>query len=942
MSELWQFAVIGLSAGGAYALVSLGIVAVYRGSGILNFSQGAIGMIAAYVFWELRGGGGSGAAASSPAALLGGAGAGGSGSGGMPVVPALLIGLAIGAAGGALFYGLVVRLLRNVSAMAKIVATLGLMLLLESIAEWKWGTQTQLLPPLFGSGKITIFGGIVTDDTLTLLIVTLVLAVALWAVFRWTRLGVRATALRENPVAAAGIGISPHPTGFATWTLGGAMAAFAGILLIPVIGLSPSALTLLVIPAMAAALIGRFELIWVTVVTGLLLGVAESVLQRYSVNSGIIASVPFAVIIVVVVLGGTALPGRGESLRVRLPRVGNGRIGWAKVAFWLIAAALISLLLSPTWATSVINSAIFGLMALSVVVVTGYAGQISLGTAALAGFASFIAAQCSSALRLPFIVCVLLGTAAAVVLGVVFGAPAVRVRGVNLAIVTLGLSLAVQDMVLTEPALTGRTTGLTVHDPVFFGLDLSPAAHPERFAIFCAVVLALGSLATANIRRGESGRRYVAVRANERGAASVGISVPGAKLGAFAVSAALAGLAGALATFQFSVADFSSYDVFNSISALVYTVVGGVGYVGGSVFAAASASGGVVANFVSSVIHFASVNYWLAILTGAYVIYAMIASPDGMVPDLQRQFYPPRLRGARIRRIPPGGAAAPAAAVHLPRSSSASVAGETVLAVRNASVTYGAVKAVQEVSFDLRAGKVLGVIGPNGAGKTSLIDGLTGFAALSGGRVTIGGADITRARAHTRARAGLGRTFQNLELFDDLSVRENILTALDSANPLRYAADLVYPGRRDFSPAVTATVALLGLQSDLETIAGDLPQGKRRMVAIARLVAQQPKVICLDEPAAGLSGTERETAGRLFRSLADDFGAAVLLVEHNIDVVTGTCDELIVLNFGQVIASGPTTEVLRDPLVREAYLGSLSSATDVSVTNAEATANAEE
>jgi sulfate-transporting ATPase len=280
--------------------------------------------------------------------------------------------------------------------------------------------------------------------------------------------------------------------------------------------------------------------------------------------------------------------------------------------------------------------------------------------------------------------------------------------------------------------------------------------------------------------------------------------------------------------------------------------------------------------------------------------------------------------------------------VKLPRSSAAAAAGETVLSASGIEVSYGAVKAVNDVSFTLRAGQVLGVIGPNGAGKTSLIDGLTGFAALSGGRVTLGGADITRTRAHTRARAGLGRTFQNLELFDDLSVRENILTALDSANPLRYAADLVYPGRRDFSPAVTATVAMLGLQSDTETIAGDLPQGKRRMVAIARLVAQQPKVICLDEPAAGLSGTERETAGRLFRSLADDFGAAVLLVEHNIDVVTGTCDELIVLNFGQVIASGPTAEVLRDPRVREAYLGSLSSATDVSVTNAEATANAEE
>lgn len=943
MSELWQFAVIGLSAGGAYALVSLGIVAVYRGSGILNFSQGAIGMIAAYVFWELHSGGG-GSAASSPADLLNN-GAGTGGSGGLPVVPSLLIGLLVGAALGALFYGIVVRLLRNASTMAKVVATLGLMLLLESIAEWKWGTQTQLLPPLFGAGKVSVFGGVITDDTLTLLIVTVVLTGGLWLVFTRTRLGINATALRENPVAAAGIGISPHPTGFVTWTIGGATAAFAGILLIPVIGLSPSALTLLVIPAMAAALVGRFELIWVTVVVGLLLGVLESILQRYSVNSGIISSVPFAVIIVAVVLGGTALPGRGESLRVRLPRVGTGRIPWVRVVLWVLAAVVISVVLSPTWATAVINTSVFGLLALSIVVVTGYAGQISIASAALAGFASFIAAHFSSDLGLPFIVCVLLGTVGAIVLGVIIGAPAVRVRGINLAIVTLGLSLAVENMVLDEPALTGRTNGLTVHSPVFFGLDLSPAAHPGRFAIFCAIVLALGSLAVFNIRRGESGRRYVAVRANERGAASVGISVSAAKLGAFGVSAALAGLSGALATFQFSVADFSGYDVFQSISALVFTVVGGVGYVGGSVFAAVSSPGGVVANFVSSVIHFATVNYWLSILTGLYVIYIMIQSPDGMILDVAKQNQA-LLKRVRPRRAPAlrastdratrdrGAAPAPS---RLSPSPGGPSAGDTVLKAEGVSVTYGAVKAVRDVSFDLVAGRVLGVIGPNGAGKTSLIDALTGFARVSGGTISLRNSDVTRRPAHALARKGIGRTFQNLELFDDLSVRENILTALDRRSFFRYASDLFRPGRGRLTGSAQAAVAMLGLTDDLDAIVGDLPQGRRRMAAIARLVAQEPAAIMLDEPAAGLSGAERETAGALFRALAADFGAAVLLVEHNIDVVADTCDELIVLNFGQVIAAGPTAEVLRDPVVREAYLGKLNAVPD-----AEAVANVEE
>ena len=169
----------------------------------------------------------------------------------------------------------------------------------------------------------------------------------------------------------------------------------------------------------------------------------------------------------------------------------------------------------------------------------------------------------------------------------------------------------------------------------------------------------------------------------------------------------------------------------------------------------------------------------------------------------------------------------------------------------------------------------------------------------------------------------MARTFQNLELFDDLSVRENILTALDGRSRVAYARDLVHPGRGELNDVARAAVAMLDLERDLDTVASDLPQGRRRMVAIARLVAQQPVAMMLDEPAAGLNGAERRTACEVFRSLADQLDVAVLLVEHNVDVVSTTCDHVIVLDFGRVIASGPTAEVLRDPAVRAAYLGRL-------------------
>src|SRR5262249_27984046 len=301
----------------------------------------------------------------------------------------------------------------------------------------------------------------------------------------------------------------------------------------------------------------------------------ESVLLRYHVDPGLIRSVPFAVIIVAVVLGGAALPSRGDATVLRLPRVTSGRVRPLRVVLWVGVAFLIPLLLSSTWSQTVINSSLFALLALAVVVGPGSAGQISGASAALAGIGSLAAARTVSDWHFPFAASIAAGVVAAIVVGIVFGGPAVRVRGVNLAIVTLGLSLAVEQVVLGRPSFTGGTDGLAVRAPSLFGFSLDPSAHPDRSAMLCMALVAAAGLIVLNIRRGVSGRRFLAVRANERGAASVGISVAGAKLGAFALSAALAGLAGALTTFRFRIADFSDYGVFKSILALTFTIVGG-------------------------------------------------------------------------------------------------------------------------------------------------------------------------------------------------------------------------------------------------------------------------------------------------------------------------------------------------------------------------------
>lgn len=246
----------------------------------------------------------------------------------------------------------------------------------------------------------------------------------------------------------------------------------------------------------------------------------------------------------------------------------------------------------------------------------------------------------------------------------------------------------------------------------------------------------------------------------------------------------------------------------------------------------------------------------------------------------------------------------------------------TLLSVDGLTVTYGGVTAVDAVTFAVREAHVTGLIGPNGAGKTSLIDALTGYTRPASGRVLLDGTDITRRPTYWRARQGLSRTFQSVELFDDLTVRENLLTARErtAAAGLGGLASL---RRRSAAHAadVARALELAGLESVADRYPSQLALGQRKLVGVARALASRPRLVLLDEPAAGLDSDESEEFGARLRSLADD-GVGVLLVDHDMGLVLGTCDQVMVLDFGRLIASGPADEIRQDPVVISAYLGS--------------------
>jgi branched-chain amino acid transport system ATP-binding protein len=246
----------------------------------------------------------------------------------------------------------------------------------------------------------------------------------------------------------------------------------------------------------------------------------------------------------------------------------------------------------------------------------------------------------------------------------------------------------------------------------------------------------------------------------------------------------------------------------------------------------------------------------------------------------------------------------------------------TLLDVRGMRVTYGGVVAVADVDLAVREGEVYGLIGPNGAGKTSMIDALTGYHRAAAGTVTFGGRDIGGLKPHRRARVGLARTFQSVELFDDLTVDENLLVASEHAGIRHALRDLFLPARAPERTAVDWAISVCGLAPIVDRYPQEISHGQRKLVGVGRALAQQPRLVLLDEPAAGLDTDESLALGARLRSLPDEHGVTVLLVDHDMGLVLSVCDRILVLDFGKQLAEGTPAQIRTDGRVLEAYLGS--------------------
>ena len=639
----------GLGDGAVIAGVALGLVLAYQGSGVLNFAHGAMMMYSTYIYDELRDTGDF----VFPISVLGNDRINLLGTpekGELAAFwPAFIIALLMAAVLGLLIHVLVFRPLRGAPLLAKVVATVGVFILLQSLVLLRFGTSNETVRAILPTDTLTILGTRIPQDRFWLAGIVILTALLLSILYKATTFGLATRAAAEEEKGATLLGFSPNVLAAGNWMLASVVAAVFGILAASLSnGVNTVNYTLLVVPALAGALVGALRSFWVTAGTCLVLGMVRSELSLLQIKSwwpdfartGMRDVLPFIVIVGILFLKGRSLPTRASLVDIKLAFAPKPR-NVLNVTVVLSGLALLGIFFfDRALRLSLYESLTSTIIVLSIVVLTGFVGQVSLAQAVFAGIAGFILGKIALETGIPFPISPILGAIGATILGLIVGVPALRIRGIQLAVVTMALGVALGTILFTNRWFIGNTGALPIEAPDLFGVNLAANVGTDfnrwEYGIMLLIVTALCALFVVNIRRSGTGLRFLAIRANERAAAACGVNGAAVKLQAFAFSSFLAGLGGAMMAYLRGQISGESFSVFASLALLAFAYLGGIGSVSGALVAGVIAPGGLAVALIAKGFSGDSIGTYANLVGGVGLILTAILNTDGIAGKIAR------------------------------------------------------------------------------------------------------------------------------------------------------------------------------------------------------------------------------------------------------------------------------------------------------------------
>ncbi len=950
-----QSLVLGLVTGLTYAAFAAGFVLIYRSTGVLNFAHGEVGAFGVALFVLLL-------AQYSVNWWL-----------------SFLLALAACAAIGMAIELIVIRRLFNSPRLVVLIATIGVgqIVLFAKFRLPSVAAPGPISPPFKATWTPTDHIRLQAREIVVLVVVPVLIAALAWFIAR-TRFGLAVRASASNADTARVYGTSPRRTSTIVWSISGAFAAATAIFLAPLQGInSAQAGTAalaepLLLRVLVVSLLARMRSLPGTLIGGVGVGVAEQLIRTNvdSANRSVVDVYLFLAVLVVVLLvvrntgeqESWSLAPRIKAIPSRLESVWWVRrlnaIGFAALfGFFVLLGLTLSTASSLfTW-TSIL---LFAMVALSMTVLTGWAGQLSLGQYAFVGLGGLTVLGLTQgndipipfnlfnlAIRLPWAWAMVAATVVGVVTAVVVGLPALRVRGLFLAVTTLAFAVASATWLFNQEFFTGGTSyPRPAEKPI---LDLGPiyidfGASRKNYYFLCLVSLAVVAAVVARLRRTGIGRSWIAVRDNEEMAAASTVSPTRMKLVAFGVAGGIAAYSGGLlVTLVPSLQPVSLFRAGESIVVVATAIIGGLGSVAGPILGALWVRGipQAIPEELDDLVRLLTSSIGLLVLLMYFpggllqIIYSirdkLLERADRRMAEREAatevepspvEVTPETPETAPERRRPrPLVTARPAAA--------ADRAGPA-LQTRDVSVRFGGNVAVDHVSVHVDHGELVGLIGTNGAGKSTLLNAISGFVPAQG-RVSVLGTDVTGRRAPGRHALGLGRGFQGARIYPGLTVRESLMVALEARSRSYLVPSMTAlppsPGQERAKRAeADEIIAYMGLKRYADHFVATLSTGTRRIVELSSLLAVNARVLLLDEPTGGVAQREAEAFGPLIKQVQSELDAAVIVIEHDMPLVMGISDRVYCLEAGAVIAEGAPDQVRHDPLVIASYLGTSDSA----------------